>query len=125
MNTKSKSFQCRDCGAETRNVKDVFSVNGEELLFTVHRCDICQKRFNAEIAWGELGCTYKEHEIICPHCGYVYDEYDAYGFEEGEDVVACESCGKSFTLKVDVTRNYSTHRTEESMPDSFLEEVAK
>lgn len=52
--------------------------------------------------------------IVCPWCGYEYDE--SYLYEGEEEELECESCLKKFlyTQKVDI--KYSTHRDQADCP---------
>lgn len=116
-------FVCMMCGSPTDNdqsftVPDYF-MGWEE----VHRCDKCDKRFHQELSWEAKGETTREYKLICPYCQYEYDDYDAYGFQEGDTPeVECEMCGRKFDLEVDTRRVFSTKRSLCEMPEDWDEE---
>jgi DNA-directed RNA polymerase subunit RPC12/RpoP len=65
----------------------------------------------------------QEDNVICPYCGYKYDDYDAYCFQEGDTPeVECEACGRKFDLEVETRRVFSTKRSLCEMPDNYGEE---
>lgn len=114
----SNVFKCKVCGCDTTNDQGFTFRDGYHI--EIHRCDACQKQFDREFEWEGRGERFQEEVIICPYCGYEYDNYDCYGFECGEhNEVECESCGKHFELEVRETRSYSTKRSLCDMPEDF------
>jgi transcription elongation factor Elf1 len=47
-------------------------------------------------------------EIVCPYCGYEYD--DSYEYEQHGGTTICESCEKTFEYSVHHSRTYSTEK---------------
>ncbi len=117
-------FKCTLCGAPTDNDQS-FTVpahitGGAPARYEVHRCDKCDKRFNQELAWESEGGTYKEKNVICPYCGYKYDDYDGYQFDEGKtEEEECPECGRKFDVEVEFSRTYSTKRSLCEMPEDW------
>lgn len=118
-------FTCRDCGAETENSHDITDPQNMKVILTVHRCDDCLKKLDRKLEWELQGESYQEDSVLCPYCGFEYDDYDTYGFDEGEQDVICDECGKSFTLEVQTMRKYSTHRRAEDMPEDFDPDICE
>lgn len=110
-------YKCTTCGAPTDNDQTFCE------LFEVHRCDECDKRFHQEIAWQSEGETLMVDKLTCPYCGYEYEDYDGYEFDEGttEDV-ECPECSRRFDVEVEVQRVYSTKRSLCEMPENYGEE---
>ena len=58
--------------------------------------------------------TWREEEIICPYCGYKYD--DSWEFLGGEWETSgeeeCAECGKNFEWDSECDIKYSTRRAE-------------
>jgi hypothetical protein len=50
--------------------------------------------------------------IICPYCDYEFEGYDCI-YDEGEDTIECESCGKEFNVTTEVSYSWSTSKLEE------------
>lgn len=120
-------FKCDYCGAPTDNDQSftvhAYITGGEPKLYEVHRCDKCDKRFDQEIAWESEGETIQESNVICPYCGYQYDDYDGYQFDEGKtEKVECPECSRKFDVEVEVRRTYSTKRSLCEMPENYGEE---
>lgn len=119
-------YICTKCGAPTDNdqsfeVKPLCAMAPRRI--EVHRCDKCDKRFHQELDWESEGETIYEKKLICPYCGYEYDDYDAYGFLEGSTPeVECEECGRKFDLEVETRRVFSTKRSLCEMPENYGEE---
>lgn len=114
-------YKCNRCGAPTDNDQSFTITSGYYL--EVHRCDECDARLNLEIAWESKGETVAEDELVCPYCQASYDDYDAYGFDEGRTTeIECSFCGRKFDLEVEVRRTYSTKRSLCEMPDGWSEE---
>lgn len=90
-----------------------------ETAYGHHICDDCLERIQKEVDWESQGEKYKEYTIICPYCGYAYDDYDCWEYEDSEDEVECPECGKHFDLEVYVKRSYSTKRSLCDMPDDY------
>lgn len=120
---KAVTYACGRCGAPTPNREEIRDKNGV-LLLTTHRCDACDKRLDLEYEFQSEGETIQELELICPWCGASYDDYDAYGFDCGEDEVECMFCGKHFNLEIETRRRYSTKRSICDMPKDYGEEAA-
>ena len=115
-------YKCTRCGEPTDNDQSFALSTG--YFLEVHRCDKCDKRLHQQIEWENKGETFREDEIICPYCGYTYESYDAYGFDEGTTPeVECDGCGHKFDLEVEERRTYSTKRSLCEMPDDYGEEV--
>ena len=117
-------FVCMKCGSPTDNDQSFtvpdYIMGGEPKTYEVHRCDKCDKRFHQELAWETKGETTREYKLICPYCQYEYDDYDAYGFQEGDTPeVECEACGRKFDLEVDTRRVFSTKRSFCEMPEDW------
>lgn len=120
-------YKCQECGAPTDNDQS-FTVpanitGGEPCRYEVHRCDKCDDRFHRELDWESEGETIREKNVICPYCGYEYDDYDGYTFDEGKtEEVECPACSRKFDLEVEVRRTYSTKRSLCEMPEDYEEE---
>lgn len=119
-------FVCMKCGLPTDNDQS-FEItplcSQAPCRIEVHRCDKCDKRFHQELDWETKGETTREYKLICPYCQYEYDDYDAYGFQEGDTPeVECEACGRKFDLEVDTRRVFSTKRSLREMPEDWDEE---
>lgn len=113
-------YKCSDCGCETQNEKNIWSVDNTRIVLTVHRCDACQTRFDLELDFQSEGETYDEAALICPWCQLTYDPCDALEFEDGEETeVECQFCGKHFDLAIRTRRTYSTMRSLCDMPDDY------
>lgn len=120
-------FKCELCGAPTDNdqsfIVPACITRGEPQRYEAHRCDKCDKDLDRQIAWESEGETMQEDNVICPYCGYKYDDYDGYEFDEGEtEEVECPECGKKFDVEVEEKRTYSTKRSLCEMPDNYGEE---
>ena len=104
-------FECSFCGAPTNNEEKIGHI-------TLHTCYSCQERIGRETAWQSEGETWHEDTIICPYCGFEFDDYDCYQFEDDEDVEEqeCPECGKHFDIEVRVIRYYNTKRSICDMP---------
>ena len=114
-------FKCK-CGASTDNDQSFSLPDGS--LFEVHRCDECDKRFKQEIDWESEGETFREDKVTCPYCGYEYEDYDGYQFDEGKtEEVECLECLRKFDVEVEVRRMYSTKRSLCEMPENYGEEA--
>lgn len=51
--------------------------------------------------------SYREDEITCPYCGE--QESDSWErIDSDPDEVDCESCGKTFSLEIEMTASYNT-----------------
>jgi len=108
-------YVCDSCGEPTDNA---MTIAGIERVF--HTCDACETRIRREIEWGNRGDQFRENTVICPYCGFSYEDYDAYGFDEGKtDEVVCPECGKKFDLEVEDIRYFSTRRSLCEMPEGF------
>lgn len=117
-------FVCGICGGPTDNDQSFDLPSGYHV--EMHRCAACDKRLDLEYEWQSLDEHYRERSIICPHCGYEFEDYDAYGFDEGgHDAVECPDCMKHFDLVVVEVREYSTKRSVCDMPDDFDTEKEK
>ena len=103
---------CRDCGRETDNEKVIKSIVDGKPLFTVHRCDECQAKWDAELEFQSEGEKFREDNLICPWCDFAFEDYDACRYEEGEETeIECPECGRKFDLEVEIQRVYSTKRS--------------
>lgn len=117
----AKMYKCSRCGCDTPNSKDVYI--DQRYIFTSHRCDGCEKRYDLEFDFQSQGETINETDLICPWCGYEYETYYAYGFDDGDtEEVVCSDCGKHFDLKIETRRRYSTRRSLCDMPDDYTGE---
>lgn len=47
--------------------------------------------------------------IICPHCGYDYDDSENF-VEMNAAIIDCAECGEPFKLEVDITVDYTTKK---------------
>lgn len=117
-------FKCDECGAPTDNDQswdlETLYTEGKPRRIEVHRCDKCEERFHRKIDWQSEGEAWNECTIICPYCGYEYEEYDAYAFEDGtHEEVECDGCGRKFDLEVETRREFSTKRSLCEMPDDY------
>lgn len=107
-------YICQKCGKPTDNIKVLVPDIGYSW------CDACKDRWSREYDYQSETETTDELRIICPHCGYEYDDYDAYGFDEGETKeVECEACGKKFDLEIECVRRHSTRRSICEMPEDY------
>lgn len=105
-------YICGICGKPTDN-ENILSPT-----VTLHTCDDCSARIHREAEYQADGEQFREKTVICPHCGYEYDPYDSYGFDEGEtEDVECECCGHKFDLEVEDIRYFSTKKSVSEMPD--------
>ncbi len=115
-------FTCR-CGEPTDNDQSFSFVNTitkELVRVEVHRCDKCDKRLDQELGWESEGETFREDKVICPYCGYEYEDYDGYEFNEGKtEEVECPECGRKFDIEVEIRRTYSTKRSLSEMPENY------
>lgn len=123
-------YTCDCCGTPTDNDQSVDirdSRNNEKVYhIEAHRCDVCDKRISREVAWESKGETWREDELVCPFCNTSYEDYEAYGFDEGTThEVECLFCGRKFELEVETRRLYSTKRSLCEMPEDFDEEEAE
>jgi hypothetical protein len=50
-------------------------------------------------------------EIVCPHCGFIYDGSDL--FDEDTDIITCESCQKLFGYEREIEVAYTTWKEDE------------
>lgn len=106
-------YICSKCGKPTDNIR---KVEGSDITYSW--CDECHDRFDREFDYQNEGETINERSLICPHCGHEYDDYTAYGFDEGDaEEVECEACGKKFDLEIECVRRYSTKRSICEMPE--------
>lgn len=117
-------YICEICGAHTDNDQSFtvpsYIMGEEPKTYEVHRCDKCDKELDRQIAWESEGETIEEDNVICPYCGYRYDDYDGYEFDEGKtEEVECPECGKKFDVEVEVKRTYSTKRSLCEMPEDW------
>jgi len=51
--------------------------------------------------------------IICPHCGYVFNDSWEYSVDMNDGdtyVLECDDCGKEFELEVHISIEYSTFK---------------
>lgn len=112
-------YICSKCGKPTDNIRD----SGDGLVYSW--CDDCNNFWSRQYDFQGETETINERSLICPHCGHVYDDYDAYGFDDGEsEEVVCEICGKKFDLEVECVRRYSTKRSLCEMPEDYGNEAA-
>jgi len=110
-------YICCECGKPTDNIEEV---NMATNSFSYSKCDECKERWSREYDWQNENETSDERQLICPHCGHEYDDYDAYGFDEGKtEEIICELCGKKFDLEVECVRRFSTKRSVCEMPDDY------
>lgn len=108
-------YVCDYCGKPT---DDVHTIGGIEKEF--HTCKACADKWSREYDYQSEGETTRERSIVCPHCGHEYEDYDAYGFDEGDtEGVECECCGKKIDLEVEHFRQYSTKRSLSEMPPDY------
>ena len=54
-----------------------------------------------------------EDKIVCPLCGYIFDnsyEYIVMGFETdgAESIIECESCAEEFSTTLSIDYTFST-----------------
>lgn len=111
-------YNCNRCGKPTDNDQSFKFHDGS--TFEIHRCDECQKQFDRELAWESKGETINEKKIICPYCGYEYEDCFCYDYEEGmTEEEECASCGRKFDIEVEVYRTYSVKRSLSEMPEDF------
>lgn len=116
-------YKCNRCGCDTPNSDDIRASDGR-LILTYHKCDACKKRFRLEYDFQCQGETLRETELVCPWCGYEYEPYDAYGFDEGDTkAVECRHCGNHFDLEIETRRLFSTKRSLCDMPDDYTGEA--
>lgn len=54
--------------------------------------------------------TFREDKVICPYCGYVFEDDDSYFLNEGGGEFECEECGNTFNFTAHVEITYSTKR---------------
>lgn len=105
------NYICGICGKPTDN-KNIISPT-----VTLHTCDDCCARISREVEYQSGGERVRERTVICPHCGYKYDPYDAFAFDEGEtEEVVCECCEHKFDLEVENITYFSTKRSILEMP---------
>lgn len=104
------SFKCSHCGKPTDNVKSYEGI-------IIHTCDECEEQISKEVEWEYKNNHYREKTIICPYCDYEYEAYEAYVYEEAEEEIECELCGRKFDLEVEDVRYFSTKRSVCEMPD--------
>lgn len=121
-------FKCELCGAPTDNdqsfIVPACLTGGEPKRYETHRCDKCDKALDRQIAWESEGETINEDNVICPYCGYQYDDYDGYQFDEGKtEEVECPECSRKFDIEVETRRTYSTKRSICEMPDTWEEDT--
>lgn len=91
-----------------------------DLAQVFHLCDACRDKIDREYDYQSAGETIQERTLVCPHCGHEYEDYDAYGFDEGgTDEVECEACGRKFDLEIECIRRYSTKRSLSGMPPNY------
>ena len=110
-------YICCKCGKPTDNIEVVNMANAS---FSYSKCDECKERWSREYDWKSENETSNEKQLICPYCDHEYDDYDTYGFDEGEtEEIECEVCGRKFDLIVEYVRLYSTSRSICEMPDDF------
>lgn len=120
-------FKCEDCGVPTDNDQS-FTIPAyfkwdKPLTIERHRCDKCQRRFEQESDWESEGETINVDNVTCPYCGYVYDDYDGYQFDEVKtEEVECPICSRKFDVEVEVKRTYSTKRSLSEMPENYGDE---
>lgn len=108
-------YVCDSCGGPT---DDARTIEGIPRVF--HTCKACAEKFDREFDYQNAGETFRERSIICPHCRHEYDDYDAYGFEEGAtEGVVCEFCGEKFDLEAEHLYRYSTKRSLSEMPADY------
>lgn len=51
-------------------------------------------------------------EIVCPHCGYEFN--DSWEFRSDSGVIDCEECGKTFRYERELLVYYSTSKVVEN-----------
>ncbi len=120
-------FVCMKCGSPTDNDQSftlpAHITGGAPSRYEVHRCDKCDKRFHQELDWESKGETIRENKVICPYCGYEYDDYCGYQFDEGTiEEEECPECSRKFDIEIEVRRTYSTKRSLCEMPEDWDEE---
>ena len=96
-------YRC-SCGNLTDNIEQILDI-------TLHTCDECKEKIRKKVEFQSEGETWRENNIICPFCGYEYDDYDSYSYEYSEDEVECVNCGKKFDLTVEDIRYFSTQKS--------------
>lgn len=108
-------YICNKCGKPTDNVH---AIEGTEHTYSL--CDDCIDRLNREYDYQSEGEQINERHLACPHCGHEYEDYDAYGFDEGNtEEVKCDACGKKFDLEIECIRRYSAKRSICEMPEDY------
>lgn len=50
--------------------------------------------------------------MICPYCGYEFDDYDKI-YDEGTDDVVCPECGNTFEVETTCTWGWESRKKEE------------
>lgn len=107
------NYTCGICGKPTDNEQIISPT------VTLHTCDDCYAQAIREAEYQADGKRFREKTVICPHCGYEYDLYDSYGFDEGEtEDVECECCGHKFDLEIEKITYFSTKKSISEMPDN-------
>lgn len=111
---------CMFCGNMTENINEAKDFMSTSFVDTygnseIHICDKCKEElFNIDEWQNE---QFRENTIICPWCGYQYEEYDSYEFEEGEyiddDLITCPECGQKFELEVEYLTYFTTKKPKE------------
>lgn len=58
----------------------------------------------------EIDCEYTK-EIVCPHCGYEFQDSYEYGSDAEEiGLLQCDECGEMFYATRNITIDYSTEK---------------
>jgi hypothetical protein len=57
--------------------------------------------------------TWYTERIVCPYCGYAFDDEDSSMFTHSNETdVDCDECGKRFHVTADYEVRYTTEKQE-------------
>lgn len=101
-------YNCKICGKEISEYSCVFHDN---------MCYSCEHKIKEEeqakkFQNNEETETSYEDDIVCPWCGYHFEDDDGYFVSVGDGEYDCPECGKGFYFQADIEVTFSTQRKE-------------
>ena len=102
-------YNCKICGKEIGEYSHTYE---NDLCYSC-QTEIREQKRAQELQSNEETETYYEDDIVCPWCGYSFEDDDGYFASRGDGEYDCPECGKEFYFQANIEVTFNTQRKEE------------